>query len=111
MAANLSFAAVFRCTNGSFYLYLLFSAGLDFLKIKNVKTAQVGRERIRPRSREDTMQVTNPAIARVLLRLTAPQIAGIAPMNAPPKSEPRSVLKIKGSIKSPPEDENIFSSL
>jgi hypothetical protein len=82
---------------------VLLSAGLDFLKIKNVKTAQVGTDRINPRRSEVTMQVTNPAIARVLLRLTAPHNAGIAPIITPPKIEPSSEASTKGSMVNPPK--------
>ena len=65
------------------------------MKIKNKNTAQIGTERINPRSKEPARQAKNPHIANFSLCLMAPQIAGIAPTIPPLKIEPRIAPNVK----------------
>ena len=67
---------------------VLLSADLDFLKIKNIKTAQVGTDKIKPKRIDATRHAKNPPIAKPILCLIAPQIAGTAPTTAPLMIEP-----------------------
>ena len=67
---------------------VLLSTDLDFLKIKNTKTAQVGTDKIKPKRIDATRHAKNPPIAKPILCLIAPQIAGTAPTIAPLMIEP-----------------------
>lgn len=69
-----------------------------FLKIKYKNIAQTGTERINPSKKEAARQAKNPPIARPILCLIAPQIAGIAPIIAPEIIEPIMAPSVKASI-------------
>ena len=72
-------------------LYFLESGpnnGTYLLKIKNRNIAQTGTDKISPSKKEATRQAKNPPMAKPILRLIAPQIAGTAPTSAPLRIEP-----------------------
>ena len=55
-------------------------------------------DKINPKTNDATRHAKKPPIAKPILCLTAPQIAGIAPTTAPLMIEPIIVPRVKASI-------------